>query len=477
MTIIEHHAFRVTRNADLSVEEDEAGDLLAAVELELHRRRFGQAVRLEVAAGISARPAGHAGRRGRRARGQRLPRATSPSTSAACGPWATSTGPTCARRRGRRSTPPPLAGGADLFAVLDRARRPGPPPLRVVRRLGRGIRGRRRRRPRRAGHQADPLPDRRRQPVVAALIRASQAGKQVTAVVELQARFDEQANIAWARALEEAGVQVIYGLVALKTHSKISLVVRREGDRDPPLLPHRDRQLQLAHGPDLRGRRAVHRRPRHRRRRGRAVQPADRLGRAARPSAAWWSPRSRPGRTCSWPSIAEEAEAGRAGPDRPQDQRAHRPGGHRRPLPGLAGRVSGRPHRPRALLPPARVPGLSERIRVRSIVGRYLEHSRIFRFGGVDGRPLRMSIGSADLMERNLDRRVEVIVPIDDPAIQRPPGRHPRRRRSATRPTRGCSAATGAGRGCPAGPATAASVQPAGSPPNAGPRIPPAIDR
>ncbi len=72
------------------------------------------------------------------------------------------------------------------------------------------------------------------------------------------------------------------------------------------------------------------------------------------------------------------------------------------------------------------MPGLSERITVRSIVGRYLEHSRIYRFGGAAGRPLHLYLGSADLMERSLDRRVEVLVPVDDPAHRRPAPRHPR---------------------------------------------------
>ena len=324
-------------------------------------------------------------------------------------------------------TPPLLAGGADIFAVLAEhdvlvhhpyesfaasveafvaAAAEDPDVLAIKQTLYR------------TGDDS---------PIVAALVRASQAGKQVTAVVELQARFDEQTNIGWARTLEEAGVQVIYGLVTLKTHSKISLVVRREGERDPPLLPHRQRQLQLGDGPDLRGRRAAHRRPRHRRRRRRAVQHAHRFGAIRRPSAAWWSPRSRPGPTCWRPST-------------------------RRPPPGRSGRIVLKTNgltdpgiidalyrasqagasvdlivRGRCCLRPG-VPGLSEAIRVRSIVGRYLEHSRIFRFGGVDGRPLRMSIGSPDMMERNLDRRVEVIVPIDDPGIQHRLVGHPRRR-------------------------------------------------
>ena len=163
MTITEHHAFRVTRNADLSVEEDDAEDLLAAVELELHRRRFGQAVRLEVAVGISTDlldmligavdipehnvylfdvPLDLDGLRS--LTDSDLPELTGPAWSPVA--------------------PRGLGGGAGHLRRPGPGRRAGPPSLRVLRRLGRGVHRRRRRRPRGAGHQADPLPDRHRQP-------------------------------------------------------------------------------------------------------------------------------------------------------------------------------------------------------------------------------------------------------------------------------------------------------------------------
>jgi polyphosphate kinase len=416
MTVTEHHAFRVTRNADLSVEEDDAGDLLAAVELELHRRRFGQAVRLEVSSGISTDllekliaevdvPEGNVflfdvpidlvGLRS-------LTELERPDLSAP--PWTP-------------VTPPGPAGPVGLFSLLGRrdllvhhpyesfagsveafvdqaASDPG--VLAIKQTLYR------------TGDDS---------PVVASLIRASQAGKQVTAVVELQARFDEQVNIAWARALEEAGVQVIYGLVGLKTHSKISLVVRREGDdvrrychigtgnyNSVTARTYEDLGL-LTSAPDI----------------GADVGELFNLltGSGDPPTFRRLVVSPVSTRTFLLEAIAAEERAGADG------RIVLKTNGLTDPVvidalyrASAAGVPIDLVVRGRCCLRPG-LPGVSDTIAVRSIVGRFLEHARIFRFGGVGDRPLRISIGSPDLMERNLDRRVEVTVPIDDPGLAR----------------------------------------------------------
>jgi polyphosphate kinase len=415
MVIAEHHVFRVTRNADLTVDEDDAQDLLAAVELELHRRRFGQAVRLEISSGISTElldmliaevdvpednvfladvPIDLGGLRSL---------AELDLADLAPDPWIP-------------LVPPQLADKDDLFAVL----RDGDVLLHhPYESFAASVEA--------FVEQAasDPLVLAIKQtlyrtgidsPIVGSLIKASHSGKQVTAVVELQARFDERANIAWARALEEAGVQVIYGLRRIKTHSKMSLVIRREGDHtrrychvgsgnynsvtaqtyediglltaDPDIGADVAEVFHLltGSGSEVSFRRLV---VSPLTTRDEVVAAIDAEGAAARSGRVVMKTNG-----LTDPDVIDAL------------YRASTAGASVDLI--VRGRCSLRPG----------VPGLSDNIRVRSIVGRFLEHSRIFRFGGDHGRPLRISFGSPDMMERNLDRRVEVIVPVQDPDIQ-----------------------------------------------------------
>jgi polyphosphate kinase len=253
-------------------------------------------------------------------------------------------------------------------------------------------------------------------PIVASLIRASQSGKQVAALVELQARFDEQANIAWARALEEAGVHVVYGLAGLKTHSKTALVARREADgvrrychigtgnyNSRTALNYEDLGLLTSNAEiaiDV----------------GNLFNYLTGFSRPTEYQNLVVAPVSLRNQMLEW--IDAEALAGTEG------RIILKANGLTDPAvidhlyqASQAGVSIDLIIRSRCCLRPG-VPGLSENIRVRSIVGRFLEHSRIYRFGGVGDRPLVIMMGSADLMERNLDRRIEAMVPIEAPDLQ-----------------------------------------------------------
>jgi polyphosphate kinase len=251
-------------------------------------------------------------------------------------------------------------------------------------------------------------------PIVRALVRAAEAGKQVVALVELQARFDERANITQARTLEQAGVHVVYGIVGLKTHAKVCLIVRREasgirryahvgtGNYNPSTARLYEDVGLLTADPELGAdlsdlfnlltgysRQQTYRRL--------LVAPTDLKQRLielirAEGAAGDGSIVLKMNSLVDAETIDALYEASRAGV-------------------GVDLIVRGI-----CCLRPG-VPGLSETIRVRSIVGRYLEHSRIFRFGSRE-RGYQHFIGSADLMPRNLERRVEVTVPVLDPVLR-----------------------------------------------------------
>jgi polyphosphate kinase len=414
MEVLEASPFRVTRNSDIDLEEEEADDLLMAMERTIRRRRFGAVVRLEVADTTSEetvaklceeldvddrdlyRTSGLLGL-------DDLAELADLDRSELHWP------------RWEPVTPPAFARSADVFSEI----RAGDvlvhhPYESFERSVGRFI----------EEASADPQVLAIKQtvyrtsgdsPIVHALIRAAEAGKGVVALVELKARFDEEANIRWARALEKAGVHVVYGLVGLKTHSKTSLVVRRDDDgiRRYVHLGTGNYNPQTAGSYTDIG----------------LFTCDDRLGADLTDLfnvLTGYARQERYRELMVAPTTMRADVASLIRREIETHQRGERPGSIRLKLNGLldpalvrelyeASRVGVRVDllvRGICALRPE-VPGVSDRIRVISVVGRLLEHSRIWQFG-----PDGLWIGSADWMPRNLDRRVELMAPVCDPDLR-----------------------------------------------------------
>ncbi|RUQ23352.1 RNA degradosome polyphosphate kinase [Kocuria sp. HSID16901] len=418
MEVVEHHVFRVTRNEDLEVEEDDAENLLQALEKELLRRRFGPPVRLEVEDSINPaildllvselrvedsevyrlpapldlrgmssvakvnRPALHYPKH--IAHTSRYLNAA--ETSKAADVFSAT------REHDVLLQHPYDSFATSVQAFLEQAAA-DPQVMAIKQTLYRT-----------SGDS----------PIVDALIEAAEAGKQVLAVVEIKARFDEQANISWARKLEEAGVHVVYGIVGLKTHCKLCLVVRKEpdglrrychigtGNYHPSTARFYEDLGLLTSDPQV-------------------TEDVSRLFN----QLSGYAPKT------SFKSLLVAPRSLRSGLiDRINREIAHKHAGlnakiqvkcnsmvdeaiidslYRASQAGVEVNVVVRGI---CALRPG-VPGLSDNITVRSVLGRFLEHSRVFTFEN-GGKPVAY-IGSADMMHRNLDRRVEALVRIKDP--------------------------------------------------------------
>ncbi|WP_127479621.1 RNA degradosome polyphosphate kinase [Nocardioides pantholopis] len=413
MEILEVHTFRVTRNEDLEVEEDDAENLLAALEKELLRRRFGPPVRLEVEESISEamlellitelgvseeevfRLPGPLDLRG-------LHGIADVGREALKYPgFLPATHPRLAEQES--------ASPVDVFKALRRGdvllHHPYDSFATSVQRFLEQA-------------AADPHVLAIKQtlyrtsgdsPIIDALIDAAEAGKQVLVIVEIKARFDEQANIRWARKLEQAGCHVVYGLVGLKTHCKLSMVVRDEPEgirrythigtgNYNPKTSRQYEDLGLLTTNEVIGEDVAH----------------------LFNNLSGWS------RNAAYDELLVAPDSVRSGlVDQIHREIAHHAAGEPAGIRIKANSVvdegiidalylasqAGVPVqmlvRGICALRPG-VPGLSETIEVRSVLGRFLEHSRVFWFENA-GEPVAW-IGSADLMHRNLDRRVEVLV-------------------------------------------------------------------
>ncbi|HKE99347.1 MAG TPA: RNA degradosome polyphosphate kinase [Actinomycetes bacterium] len=420
MDVLEAYPFRVTRDADIEVAEDEADDLLVALQQELRRRRFGNVVRLEVDTTMPARVV------------ELLKRELGVDDAAVVpveGPLNLGDLAGLVDAVGRPDllyepwpgiTPPRLAGidreDVDVFAVLQAGNLLVHHPYDAFATSVQAFIEAAADDPRVLAIKQTLYRTDGDSPIVSALIRAAEAGKQVVVLVELKARFDEESNIGWAHILERAGCHVTYGLTGLKTHAKTALVLRREADgirrychigtgnynaktarlyTDLGLLTC-DEELG-ADLTDLFNSLTGYSRESNSRRllvapSGLREQVIERIEREARLHAE-----GRPGRIfmqmnslVDAPCIRALYAASRAGVEIDLVVR-----GICRLRPG--------------------VPGVSEHVRVRSIVGRFLEHQRIMRFEN-GGEP-EYFLGSADLMPRNLDRRVEAVAPVTRPAL------------------------------------------------------------
>ncbi|WP_208301315.1 RNA degradosome polyphosphate kinase [Mycobacterium sp. DL440] len=416
LEIVEHHAFRITRNADFEVEEDRDEDLLQALERELARRRFGSPVRLEVSDDMTESMLELLLRELDVDPGDVIELPGLLDLSAL---W--------------------QIYGVDRPALKDRPFVPATPPAFGERETPKSIFSTLRDGDVLVHHPydsfsttvqrfieqaaADPNVLAIKQtlyrtsgdsPIVNALIDAAEAGKQVVALVEIKARFDEQANIKWARALEQAGVHVVYGLIGLKTHCKTCLVVRREGSTirrychigtgnyNPKTARLYEDVGLLTADPDIgadltdlfNSLTGYSRKDAYRNLlvapRGVRKGIIERIDReiAAHHEGAETGIRLKANALVDEQVIDALYRASQAGVPVEIVVRgicALRPG----------------------------VPGYSDNITVRSILGRFLEHSRIIHFRAIN----EFWIGSADMMHRNLDRRVEVMAQVKDPRL------------------------------------------------------------
>ena len=428
MIIKEARSFRVTRNEDIAVEEDDAENLLNAMEKELLRRRFGPPIRLEISDETSPFLSQLLADQLRVSADEvyRLPAPLDATVLFELGgidrpdlkyrPFIPTTNRQIAEVESSRAQ--------DIFAAIRERDILLHHPYDSFSTSVQAFLAQAAADPKVLAIKQTLYRTSSNSPIIDALIDAAHAGKQVLALVEIKARFDEDANIAWARKLERAGVHVVYGIVGLKTHCKLSLVVRQEADglrrychvgtgNYNPKTARIYTDLGLLTCDPVVG------------------QDMTRLfnqlsGYAPKSSFHRLLVAPRTVRSGLIQRIRREEDAARAGKeawikikvnsivDEKTIDALYRA--------SQAGVKIDIVERGICALKPG-VPGLSENIRVRSILGRFLEHSRIYAFANSDGPQIgegpaagpEVWIGSADLMHRNLDRRVEALVRIVAP--------------------------------------------------------------